>query len=87
MEKPEINFKLELLANLMQQLSYWAQEPSYVDEQTSELEFDRTLAAIYDMREALIEDLDGYFEHCKTNNEPIYLPYWTVRKELRQYRF
>jgi hypothetical protein len=87
MEKPEISFKLELLGNLILQLKYWTTEFEDGEIELVEEEFDRTLEAVREMREVLLEELDGYFEHCKVNNEPVYLPYWTVRRELRETTF
>lgn len=87
MERPEITFKLELLGHLILELKYWTSEFEDGEIQAVEDEFDRTLAAVKEMRQVLLEELDGYVEHCKVNNEPIYLPYWTVRKELREATF
>jgi hypothetical protein len=83
MERPEINLKLEMLGNLVLQLKYFSEEfEGDEDLKILETEYDKVLASMREMRELLIEDLDEYFEYCKANNEPIYLPYWTVRKEL-----
>lgn len=87
MENPVITLKLEILGNLVLHLNGLARafpddELDVVDE-----EFDSTVETVRRLKEELLEDLDEYFRNAKINNEPVYLPYWTVRKELQNAEF
>jgi hypothetical protein len=86
MEKPELEFKIQLLGGLLDQLNYYTEfEDS--DLEPIEQEFQEVLAALRELREVLLGELDEYFANSQANNEPIYLPYWTIRKELRESNF
>lgn len=84
MEKPELTFKIEMMGNLIYQLRYIQTQFEDSGLEIVDNEFDRTMEALKEMKELVLRELDEYIEHCKANNEPVYLPYWTVRKELRQ---
>ncbi len=87
MERPGLSFKIELLGSLLLQLQYLSTEFNDGELDLVENEFTKTLESLIEMRGLVLEELDEYFEHCKVNNEPVYLPYWTVRKELRETTF
>lgn len=76
-----------MLGNLIIELKYWSEGYEDGELDIVEEEFDKTLAALKEMRDVVLGELDGYFEHCKATNEPVYIPYWTVRKELRESTF
>ena len=84
MENPVITLKLNLLGDLVQQLNAIARE--FPDDEVDAIdeEFDEILEVIRRLRTEILGDLDEYFEHIKANNEPVYLPYWTVRRELQE---
>lgn len=84
MENPVITLKLNLLGDLVQQLNAIARE--FPDDEVDAIdeEFDEILEVIRRLRTEILGDLDEYFRDIKANNEPIYLPYWTVRRELEE---
>ena len=84
MENPVITLKLNLLGDLVQQLNAIARE--FPDDEVDAIneEFDEILEVIRRLRTEILGDLDEYFRDSKANNEPVYLPYWTVRRELEE---
>lgn len=84
MENPVITLKLNLLGDLVQQLNAIARE--FPDDEVDAIdeEFDEILEVIRRLRIEILGDLDEYFNDIKANNEPVYLPYWTVRRELQE---
>jgi hypothetical protein len=88
MQRPDLTFKIETLGNLVLELNHWdAVLLHNSDIIVAEQEFDKVLDAIKEMKQIILEELDGYFQDCKLNNEPVFLPYWTIRKELRESNF
>jgi hypothetical protein len=86
MEKPELELKIQMLGNLLDQLNYYS-DMEFDGIEEVEADFDAVVAALKELRELLLGELDEYFADRKANNEPIYLPYWTIRKELREATF
>jgi hypothetical protein len=82
MERPELSFKIMLIGNLVLQLQHLSEEYPDDDIEMVEDEFDKTLASLIEMKQIVLEELDEYLQHCKTTNEPVYLPYYTVHREL-----
>lgn len=87
MERPDLTFKIEIFGNLVDELGYWATESNENDIEIAEIKFDETLAAVKEMRSLLLEDLEEYERNCKLNNEPIFLSYRVIKKELEKHTF
>lgn len=87
MERPDLTFKIELFGNLVEELGYWAEESNNGGIELAEEKFDETLAAVKEMRGLLLEDLNEYERNCKLNNEPIFLSYRVIKKELEKHTF
>lgn len=85
MEKPSLTLKIELLGQLLEELNYLGNEPDeieFIDE-----EFDDVLAAAAELKTVVLTDLEEYFKYVKDNNEPVYLPYKIIQRDLRNAKF
>jgi|GEM_PF-3834617 hypothetical protein len=85
MENPSLTLKIELLGQLLEELNYLGNEPEeieFIDE-----EFDDVLAAATELKGVVLDELEEYFNHAKRNNEPIYLPYKIIQRDLRNAKF
>ena len=85
MEVADLTFKIEVLGHLLEELHLWSNEEegvAYADKK-----FEETLAAVKEMRDIVLNDLEEYFKHAKDNNEPIYLPYFQIRRDLQRAEF
>lgn len=87
MERPDLTFKIEIFGNLVEELGYWAEEANSGGIDLAEDKFDEVLEAVKEMRGILLEDLNEYERYCKDNNEPIFLSYRVIKKELEKHTF
>lgn len=89
MQNPEMNLRIEMFGNLLQDLRYWDNclDNGETDDELEYLEirYDEVLEALRDFKGLLIEELTDYVEHCKKSNTPIDLSYYRIRKELEQF--
>ena len=85
MDKAEITFKIELLGHLLAELQYWDGED--MDLAFADQKYDETLAALKEMKGIVLEELEGYFLYVRTNNEPPYLPYYQIYRDLKNAKF
>ena len=53
-------------------------------DRVDDIDFGEIPEVIRRLRTEILGDLDEYFRDIKANNEPVYLPYWTVRRELQE---
>lgn len=89
-QTPALTLKIELFGNLIEQLNHWqsiGEEDDVMDLDYVEERFIETLAAIRDMRNVLLEDLEGYLHDCKVNNVPVDLNYFRIKKQLDESTF
>ena len=86
-----MNLRIEMFGNLIEDLNYWhrcCENESEGDEQDyCEQMFIDTLASVKEMREILLEDFEEYINDCKSNQIPIDLGYWRVKKQLEESTF
>ena len=87
MERPDLTLKIEIFGNLVEELGYWADESNNDGLDIAEDKFDEVLEAVQAMRQILLEDLNEYERNCKVNNEPIFLSYRVIKKELEKHTF
>lgn len=87
MENPGLSFKIELFSNLVEELGHWAIEFNDTQVEYAEIKFDETLEAVREMRLILLKELEDYERNCKVNNEPIFLSYRAIKKELERHTF
>lgn len=80
MSDPDLDFKIEILGHLLEELHLWSSEEEGVA--FADKKFDETLAAVKEMKDVVLNDLEEYFRYVKANNEPTYLPYYQIRKDL-----
>jgi hypothetical protein len=80
MSDPDLDFKIEILGHLLEELHLWSLEEEGVA--FADKKFDETLAAVKEMKDVVLNDLEEYFRYVKANNEPTYLPYYQIRKDL-----
>jgi len=85
MENETLTFNIEVLGHLLEELKCWSNEEEGVG--YADKKFDETLAAVKEMRTIVLQGLEEYFIYVKENNEPIYLPYYIVRRDLKSSTF
>ena len=85
MQRPGLTLKIELLGGLIEELSFWS---SLEDGgEYAEIKFDEVLGAVREMRVVVLEELTEYEEDVRTTNEPVFLNYIRVKKELERTTF
>lgn len=91
MQSPEMNLRIEMFGNLIEDLNYWHiccdNEESEEELQYCEQMFIDTLASVKEMREILLADFEEYLNDCKANEIPVDIGYWRVRKQLQESTF
>jgi hypothetical protein len=83
--------KIEMFGSLIQELDYW----NYIcDHEEGEAQlvyadqmFHDILSAVKEMREILLEELNEYKKHCRTNSIPIDISYHRIQKQLEESTF
>lgn len=85
MTKEDIVFKIEILGHLLEELHYWSEQEQDLD--LADERFDEALAAVKEMREIVLTDLEDYFEYIKESGEPIYLPFVQIRRDIKNANF
>jgi len=91
MQTPELTLKIEMFGNLIEELNYWHYITEHEENENSfeyaEQMFTDTLAAVRDMREILLEELNEYKQNCRINHEPIDISYHRIQKQLEESTF
>lgn len=91
MQTPEMNLRIEMFGNVLEELNYWhyvcEHEEGPQEFEYAEQMFIDTLEAIRDLREVLLEDLDEYERDCKINSIPNDISYKRVQKQLKESTF
>lgn len=91
MQYPELNLRIEMFGNLVDELKYWHTCISGEEGEDSleycEERFQDSLDACKDMREILLEELDQYVKDCRTDDIPIDLGYYRVNRQLKETSF
>ena len=90
MQTPQLTFKIEMFGNLIEELNNWqriGEEDDLMDSDYVEDRFIETLAAVRDMRDILLKELEEYEAACRINNEPIDLGYYRIKKQLAESTF
>lgn len=91
MQSPEMNLRIEMFGNLIEDLNYWHNccdnEEAEQEAEYCEQKFIETLASVKEMREILLLDFEEYFNDCKLNEIPIDIGYWRIRKQLQESTF
>jgi hypothetical protein len=91
MQNPEMNLRIEMFGNLIEDLNYWHSccdnEENEDELQYCEQMFIDTLASVKEMRQILLEDFEEYLNDCKLNEIPVDIGYWRVRKQLQESTF
>lgn len=87
MQRPDITFRIELFSTLIDELNDWHEACQDDDFEFAEEKFVETLKAVKDMREVLLEALEGYVNDCKVHRIPVDLGYWRIKKQLEESSF
>lgn len=91
MQTPELTLRIEMFGNLVEELSYWNyicdHEKGEIEFEYAEQQFVDTLAAVRDLRETLLEDLNEYKQTCRASSIPIDLSYYRIEKQLKDSTF
>jgi hypothetical protein len=91
MQSPEMNLRIEMFGNLIEDLNYWHNccdnEEGDEELQYCEQMFIDVLSSVKEMREILLLDFEEYFNDCKFNEIPVDLGYWRVKKQLEDSTF
>lgn len=89
MQNPEMNLRIEMFGNLLQDLTHWNRCLEYEEDSDSleylENRYEEVRVALKEFRDLLIEELTDYVEECKRYNTPIDLGYYRVRRELQNF--
>jgi hypothetical protein len=91
MQTPEMTLRIEMFGNLIEELNYWhnacGDEEQDENLQYCEDRFIDALEAVRDLRQALLEDLQGYLYECRSNSVPIDISYYRIKKQLEESTF
>jgi hypothetical protein len=91
MQKPELTLKIEMFGNLIEELNYWhyvcEHEQGDQEFEYAELMFEDSLAAVREMREVLLEELNEYKMDCRATGTPIDISYFRIEKQLKESTF
>lgn len=85
MNKEDLTFKIEILGHLLSELEYWGNED--FDLVIADQRFDETLTALKEIKAIVLFDLEEYFKYARDTNEPIYLPFVQIYRELKNAKF
>lgn len=91
MQNPELNLRIEMFGNLVLELGKWNDacndEAGLTELEYCEQMFIDCLAAVRDMRETLLEDLNEYKINCRTTETPIDISYHRIHVQLKESTF
>jgi hypothetical protein len=90
MQTPQLTFKIEMFGNLIEELNNWqriGEEEDLMDSDYVEDRFVETLAAVRDMRNILLQELEEYIYDCKNTGTPVDLSYYRIKKQLAESTF
>ena len=84
MEDQTLTHSIEKLGAMIEELNYWV---SFEDDVYADKKFDEALEAVIELREEVLNRIEGYLHYVKENHEPICLIYVRVKKELQHTTF
>jgi hypothetical protein len=91
MQYPELNLRIEMFGNLVDELQYWHKCISGEEGEDSleycEERFQDAIDACKDMRLIILEELEQYVKDCRTNDIPLDLGYYRVKRQLTESTF
>ncbi len=92
MQNPSLTLKIEMFGNLVDELEYWNkccanEADSDIQMEYCENKFKDVLDACREVRDILMVELNEYVDNCKSNQIPISLDYWRIRKQLQEVSF
>jgi hypothetical protein len=91
MQYPELNLRIEMFGNLVDELQYWHKCISGEEGEDSleycEERFQDAIDACKDMRLIILEELEEYVKNCRTNDIPLDLGYYRVKRQLTESTF
>lgn len=85
MDSSDITFKIEILGHLLEELNYWSEQDE--DLELADKKYEEVMAAAKEMKEVVLTDIEEYLRHAKDNNQPIYLPYVQIQRDLKKAKF